>query len=62
MSKEEPQHNITGFEIEMIHRDKDGKIKGVYRDEIPVKETWQEESISPNEVGSIEDLFGEGGP
>lgn len=31
---DEPQHNITGFEIEMIHRDKDGNIKGVYTEEV----------------------------
>jgi hypothetical protein len=59
---EELQHNITAFEIELVHQDKEGNIKGVYRDEVPVKETWNEERISSNEVGSIEDIFGEGGP
>ena len=58
----EPQHSITGLEIEMIHLDKDGKIKGEYHDKVPVKKPWQEENISSNEVGSIEELFGEGGP
>lgn len=31
---DEPEYNITKWEIEMIHRDKDGNIKGVYHEEV----------------------------
>lgn len=36
MTDEEPAHGITGFEIELIHKDKDGNIKGVYHEEVKI--------------------------
>jgi len=54
---DEPEHNITRLEMEIIHRDKYGRIKGIYNDDVPVKSQRDTVTISSDEVGSIDELF-----
>lgn len=57
MTEEEAGHNITKLEIEMVHLDKDGNIKGVYHEEVDVK-CRDNETITPDDIGDISDILG----
>jgi hypothetical protein len=58
MSEIKAGHDITKFEIEMIHRDKDGNIKGVYHEEVTPKKPRDKVIITPDDIGDISELGG----